>query len=66
MQVLLPAVTAIIVLTACAPSPESDPARLAPAIAEAARERDYETLSRHMAGKFSYSFGMPRSRESRT
>lgn len=52
----------IILLTACAPAPATDPAALAAVIAEAARERDYETLSRHMADEFSYSFGMSPSR----
>ena len=62
MQVLLQAVITTILLTACAP-PSSDPARLADAVAEAAREQDYATLSRHMHDEFSYSFGMPPSRE---
>lgn len=63
MQIVPPAAITVILLVACDPSPASDPARLAAVIAEAARERDYETLSRHMAGEFSYSFGMPPSRE---
>jgi hypothetical protein len=63
MQVPPSAAITIILLAACAPAPLSDPAHLAAVIAEAAQERDYETLSRHMAGKFSYSFGMPPSRE---
>lgn len=49
-------------LAACAPSPATAPAELAAEVAEAARERDYETLSRHMADEFSYSFGMSPSR----
>ena len=63
MQAIRPALLSILLLAACAPSPASDPTRLAAAVAEAARDRDYETLSRHMAEEFSYSFGMPRSRE---
>jgi hypothetical protein len=49
-------------LAACTPAPATDPAELADVIAEAARERDYETLSRHMADEFSYSFGRSPSR----
>lgn len=56
------AAIATILLAACAPAPATDPARLATVIAEAARERDYETLSRHMADEFSYSFGTSPSR----
>ena len=52
----------MILLAACTPAPATDPAELAAAIAEAARERDYETLSRHMADEFSYSFGTTPSR----
>lgn len=63
MQAIRPVLLPILLLAACAPSPASDPARLGAVIAEAARQRDYETLSRHMAGEFSYSFGMPPSRE---
>ncbi len=63
MRLLRPAAIPIVLLSACAPAPATDPARLAAVIAEAARERDYETLSRHMADEFSYSFGMSPSRE---
>ena len=62
MRVVGPTAIPFILLAACAPAPATDPARLAAAIAEAARERDYETLSRHMADEFSYSFGMSPSR----
>ena len=63
MQLLGPAAILIILLAACSPAPATDPSDLATVIAEAARERDYETLSRHMDDKFSYSFGMPPSRD---
>lgn len=58
-----PAALSIVLLAACSPAPATDPAQLAAVIAEAAKERDYEKLSRHMANEFSYSFGMTPSRE---
>ncbi len=63
MQLLRPAAIVIVLLAACSPAPATDPAELAAVVAEAARERDYETLSRHMADAFSFSFGMTPSRD---
>lgn len=43
-------------------TPATDPRKMVAIVAEAAREKDYETLSGHMAEKFSYSFGKKPSR----